>query len=315
MNPKVSIIIPVYNVEKYLERCVDSALNQTYENLEIILVNDGSTDNSLQICEKYQTENRVKIFSEENRGLPTARNLGVKKSSGDYIFFLDSDDWLDKDLIEKLVKSNSEKTLSGCNVKDIFKKKTSLHNRIGKPEKQEFIKEIISGKKEAFVVGYLFDAKVCQKIEFDESTRYFEDLAYLTKYLKNSNETEISFENESFYNYFQNPDSITLSRKNLELKIKDLFLSTEAINKETDGQFKTLLENRKTEITEALLQDSNREELKKISETFELPAYTGNSKRIKLFVNLYRGQNVSRLLRYYKLRKLGKNLVLKLKMR
>ena len=314
MNPKISIVVPVYNVEKHLKRCVESLKNQTYENLEIILVDDGSTDSSGKLCSEYKSE-KIKVIHQKNKGLPAARNTGVKNATGSYIFFCDSDDWLDDNLIEKLVKNNSEKTLSGCNVKDIFEKKTSPHYRIGKIEKLEFIKEIISGKKEAFVVGYLFDAKVCRKIAFDEETRYFEDLAYLTKYLKNSNETEISFENESFYNYFQNPNSITLSRNNLEPKIKDLFLSTQKINQETNEQFKELLENREIEILEALLQDSNREQLKKIIEKFQIPNYNGTSKRIKLFINLYQKQNISGLLRYYKLRKLGKSLVLKIKMR
>ncbi len=313
MNPKVSIIIPVYNVEKYLERCVDSALNQTYKNLEIILVNDGSTDNSLEICKKYETENRVKIFSEENRGLPVARNLGVKKSSGDYIIFLDSDDWLDDNLIEKLVKNNSEKTLSGCNVKDIFEKKTSLHNRVGKIKKQEFIKEIVSGRKEAFVSGYLFDAKVCKKIEFDETTRYFEDIPYIIKYLKNTEENEITFENNSFYNYFQNQNSITLSGKNIYDKVKDLFKTTANVNAETNGEYETKLISRELTILEALLQHANKIELERIIKDFELPEYCGNSKIIKNFIRLYKKGNISSLLGYYKFRKIGKAVIMKIK--
>ena len=101
---KVSIIIPIYNVKKYLRRCVDSILSQTYSDIEIILVNDGSTDNCLEICYEYQTQDkRVVVINKQNGGLSDARNAGIDIANGDYIYFVDSDDYIDCYTIEKLM--------------------------------------------------------------------------------------------------------------------------------------------------------------------------------------------------------------------
>lgn len=103
-NPLISIIIPIYNVEEFLPQCLDSAINQTYRNLEIILINDGSPDNSEAICLEYaKKDDRVKYFKQKNGGVSAARNNGLGQASGDYIFFLDSDDYLSADCINDLV--------------------------------------------------------------------------------------------------------------------------------------------------------------------------------------------------------------------
>ena len=101
---KISVIIPVYNTEKYLKECVESVLVQTYHNLEILLINDGATDSSPQICESYAKQDaRIKLIYKENGGLSDTRNTGIKQCSGDYVLFLDSDDyWDDPKMVEKL---------------------------------------------------------------------------------------------------------------------------------------------------------------------------------------------------------------------
>lgn len=99
---KFSIIIPVYNVEKYLKKCIDSVLNQTYQDFEIIIVNDGSTDNSSQILNNYKDNDKIIIINQSNHGLSYSRNKGVEKSSGEYILFLDSDDYYEIKLLETL---------------------------------------------------------------------------------------------------------------------------------------------------------------------------------------------------------------------
>jgi glycosyltransferase involved in cell wall biosynthesis len=108
----VSIIVPVYNVEKYLEKCLESIINQTLKNLEIICVNDGSTDNSLQILEDYaKKDQRIKIINKKNRGSGAAKNTGMKNASGEYIGFVDSDDWVDLAMFEKLYdRAKSQKS-------------------------------------------------------------------------------------------------------------------------------------------------------------------------------------------------------------
>ena len=102
---KISIIIPVYNVEGYLVECLNSVVNQTYRDIEIIIVNDGSTDSSFSIIQQYQLQDeRIKIINQENQGLSAARNAGIKKVSGEYIWFVDSDDYITIDACEKIVE-------------------------------------------------------------------------------------------------------------------------------------------------------------------------------------------------------------------
>lgn len=103
-NCKISVIVPVYNAEQFLDKCISSIIDQTYNNLEIILINDGSTDNSLDICEKYaDSDSRIILISKENGGVSSARNKGLEIATGDYIGFIDSDDYISFDMYEKLL--------------------------------------------------------------------------------------------------------------------------------------------------------------------------------------------------------------------
>lgn len=105
MTKKVSVIVPIYDVEKYLSRCVDSIINQSYADLEIILVNDGSTDNCLEICKAYsERDPRIVVIDKNNGGLSSARNAGLDNATGEYIMFVDSDDWIRKDAVELLLE-------------------------------------------------------------------------------------------------------------------------------------------------------------------------------------------------------------------
>ena len=161
----VSIIVPIYNVEPFLEKCVNSLLNQTYTNIEVILVDDGSPDECPDICDKYREEDhRVKVIHKKNGGLSSARNSGLKVCRGDYIMFVDSDDWIEVDLIEKMVKvmrnnpvqlvtcgrcvtdeNYQEKIISGkseiLSVKEVIKK-SIFNNEIGIAAWENYIKEL-----------------------------------------------------------------------------------------------------------------------------------------------------------------------------
>ena len=118
---KVSVVIPVYNAKDYLQDCIKSLLSQTLVDCEFIFVNDGSTDNSLEIIQKYQEEdNRIKLISQENKGIAEARNAGIEIASGEYIGFLDNDDFVKIDFFENLYKNAIENNL------DILVSKTIL---------------------------------------------------------------------------------------------------------------------------------------------------------------------------------------------
>ena len=118
MKNLVSIIVPVYNTEKYLSKCLDSLIKQTYKNLEIILIDDSSTDNSIAICKDYQKKDeRIKIYQKENGGPASARNYGLEKARGEYILFIDSDDYIDIKAVSLLIDNYSEDTLVGLREK------------------------------------------------------------------------------------------------------------------------------------------------------------------------------------------------------
>lgn len=135
MNPLISIIVPVYNVEEYLSKCLDSIVNQTYKNLEIILIDDGSTDNSGIICDEYsEGDTRIKVIHKKNKGVSNTRNIGIENASGEYILFVDADDEIEKDYIYVMIKEviQSDCDLVISNILDIFN--TTCRKRIIKKE-------------------------------------------------------------------------------------------------------------------------------------------------------------------------------------
>ena len=123
-NQKVSVIVPIYNLEMYIERCIKSILNQTHKNIELILINDGSQDNTLSICKKYEAiDNRVRVFSQENKGVSAARNIGMENATGKYITFIDGDDYVAENLVEKLLlpfEIEKELIFSTCRGKIVY---------------------------------------------------------------------------------------------------------------------------------------------------------------------------------------------------
>ena len=128
---KVSVIVPVYNVEDYIEECLESLVNQTLEDIEIIVVNDGSPDNSQKIIDKYVEKypNKIKSFIKENGGQGSARNLGIENSNGEYLSFVDSDDWLDKCALEKMyyIAKNNDSDIVICDMIDHYEDNTEKY--------------------------------------------------------------------------------------------------------------------------------------------------------------------------------------------
>lgn len=151
---KVSVVIPIYNVEKYLDKCVQSVLNQTLKEIEVILVDDGSRDNCPQMCDEYaKMDNRVKVIHKENQGLGFARNSGMKIAIGEYIAFVDSDDWVKldmfKNLYENAKKQNSDIAVSGhCDYTNGIKVRTKKHLLAGTTLKDK--KNILEMRKNLY---------------------------------------------------------------------------------------------------------------------------------------------------------------------
>ncbi|HEY6143548.1 MAG TPA: glycosyltransferase family 2 protein [Flavobacterium sp.] len=220
--PLFSIIIPVYNVEKYLNQCINSILNQDFNFFEIILVNDGSTDSSLQICMNYQNaDRRVKVIDKKNGGASSARNEGIKKANGEYIIFVDSDDYIESpnllsEIKKCIEKSNSDIILYGGKNYNIKTDKTSLSRgnyNLDLIKKFHFINTIEYLIKSSLFPGsaWVFATKaeiINENKLFFKTNIIAEDIDWVTKIFKNS--FKIDAVNDVFYVYRKNQsDSVT----------------------------------------------------------------------------------------------------------
>ena len=215
---KVSIIIPVYNVEKYLEECVQSVQNQTHENLEIILVDDGSSDRSGKICDSLaNNDERILVFHTKNQGVSAARNHGLSHASGKYVAFVDSDDLVESDYIEKLYGEIEKDETVGLVVCD-YKMKTD-DNFFEVAPKNKKTKYCVKDEKDFFnLYEYSLTPSVWAKLfikekitdGFDENLNYGEDDLFILDYLKNID--NIVFVNKPLYVY-RNDSRETLTTK------------------------------------------------------------------------------------------------------
>lgn len=213
MNSLVSIIVPIFNVENYLAKCIMSIRNQTYKNLEIILVNDGSTDNSLDICKKYaRLDNRIKLFNQKNGGLSKARNTGINNAHGDFYFFVDSDDYIHPMLIEellKLINYNVNISLAICNYSS--KKINNLPGKMEIWDQNQFWKNYYGEHYISCVVAW---GKLYSKKLFDSGIRFDEGKLHEDEYIlhKVVDQCElIAFTDKPLYFYSIRENSITHS--------------------------------------------------------------------------------------------------------
>ena len=221
MSEKISVIIPVYNVEKYLKQCLESILEQTYKNLEIILIDDGTKDSSGVICDDYaKKDNRIKVIHQKNMGLSGARNTGLKNSTGNLITFVDSDDFIDNKMFETMLLSIKENDADIVECGTIFcdengnyiKDNTLNEVKIYKNEYQ--IKELLMNKDITTTSwGKLYKKKLFINFEFPMG-KYHEDAFTTYKLLHLSKKTIIL--NRGFYHYRQVNGSIMNSNFSLK---------------------------------------------------------------------------------------------------
>ncbi len=215
-NPLISIVIPIYNSENQLEQCIDSLLNQAYQNLEIILVDDGSKDSSWDKCERYaQKDSRIKAVHKENGGVSSARNLGIQYATGEYLGFLDSDDYVSPDLYADLVDIlNSNPGLDGIryqfrNVYGSELRESSSSKNLGAitlDSKLKAMQLILVDKEFPSVAIFLFKR---QKIRhtFNEDVKTAEDYLFMMHYIMHAEKVFIT--NKVYYYYVYNQNSIT----------------------------------------------------------------------------------------------------------
>lgn len=210
MGPLVSILIPVYNTENYLAYCLDSIINQTYNNLQVIIVDDGSIDNSLTIAKKYANKYPfIEVYHQKNSGVATTRNRLLTYIKGDYTLFIDSDDWIEHDTIEFLVnnavRKNYDIVAYSMVTNTMFPKKSFISEVWNK---QKSIKEfLIHTRFRGSLWNKLIKSSLLKGITFDPSISYGEDALFCWNILQNCN--SILFTDKQLYHYRMNNESIS----------------------------------------------------------------------------------------------------------
>jgi len=209
---KVSIIIPIYNAAKYLDECLTSVVSQSYSNIEIILVNDGSLDDSKSICDTYaKNDKRIIVLNQKNMGVSASRNNGIKVASGKYLCFLDSDDFVHPDYIKCLINNIKENTLSVCQM-ETFKNNPVLSKNI--KEKKEFNRDHFIYLSSMYLLNtpccklYNLDVIKANKIFFDTSLSLGEDLIFNLNYMQYID--KIIVDMQKLY-YYRKDDNLSLS--------------------------------------------------------------------------------------------------------
>lgn len=303
---KISVIVPVYNVEQYLEQCLNSIIEQTYRDLEIIIVNDGSTDGSAKICDEFGRKDiRIRVVHQINGGVSSARNIGITLATGDYITFVDSDDWLEKEMYEKMIAatySNVNPNVIMCDF--INEKKNSTENitaniHCGRYDKKEIIDELYPtllvtedlGRVPIVSVWSCFFKKEIlhnYNIFFDVSLKYAEDYLFMA---------EVILHSDSFYylkgNYLYHYRQYEQSRSkeyqpewwdnllSLNIKLKELVSS----NKDYDfsRQVKLQLIHSALFLSSAIFQN---DKMKKKEKTYFLSTLFNHPALESAFFNL-----------------------------
>ena len=236
-HEKISVVVPVYNMEKFLERCIKSLINQSYKNIEIILVDDGSKDSSGMLCDKYALEDsRIVVIHKTNGGLSSARNAGIKKSTGEYITFIDSDDWIALDTYEYMMKIIKEtkcdaiqcsflQTLSVPNPKPVVEKLKIFYDK----DILQYYLLSTTRTGSYSVCRFLYKKELINNICFREN-KINEDIDFNYKTLRNAKKLVVS--NQIKYFYYQSGNS--LSTGGLKKKDFDLYEAANELLKLTE---------------------------------------------------------------------------------
>ena len=267
MSPLISIIIPVYNAEKYLSKCIESLINQSIENIEFIFINDGSIDNSKLIIESYmKKDKRILLINKQNSGASDCRNIGIEKAKGQYVGFVDSDDWVAPNMFETLYKNikynKSDMCIGGYNLlinNSITKIKLNLNKKIYRDK--EIINEIAipmvesnsineSNKNQGFIWNNIYNLNIIRdnNIKFHTNLKIGEDILFNLNFLKYCTKVSISDSFGYFYRYNQNSQTVSYN-KNLKNIMDELFkeissfIENNDLLKYTDKRLDILLVN------------------------------------------------------------------------
>lgn len=291
MDDLITVILNMYNAEKYAKKCLDSIVAQTYKNLEILIINDGSIDNTLEICNSYSDE-RIKIISQENKGLSISRNVGIDNAKGEYLFFVDSDDFIENDTIEYLYKLSKKHNadISTCNPLDIYNYNFSVKcpkEEINIISQTDMLKKVFLTENRAGTIwNKLIKKELFNNIRFEN--RIINDVVVVYKLILASK--KIVYSNQIKYFYLHHNESIT-SKKTSEHSI-DLYKASEERYKYIKNIYPDFIENEICVMTVIInlflnekekLQEFLREEkaLKKYNELFSFRILLKSSMNLK----------------------------------
>lgn len=301
LNPSVSVIVPVYNGGKTIEHCIQSILNQTYKNIYIIVIDDGSTDNTEKILNKYKNNSKIIILKEKNSGVSHARNVGLEKVKTDLISFVDSDDYIEpnfiKNMVDSLYTSSTDMCITGVNYiySDVVRLSNYKKEIINKYDKSFWNTVLKSNGPMGFIWNKLWKTSVIKKnnITFDEDIKISEDLFFCIQYLYQID--NISIISDHGYNHYV--------KHKMSFKTSELYLKTlKKIRKTYLHKNDDLVENINAQISVGyinLIRKSclNKKEVNNISE-FKLQAkkygkglinssYVTNTQKIAFILTLY----------------------------
>lgn len=230
----ISVIVPVYNVEEYLERCVNSLLNQSYKDIEILLVDDGSTDKSGGICEAYRRQDsRVRVFHKKNGGLSDARNFGIEKAKGEYLTFVDSDDYVSPNYLQSLHEMliQKEADISMCSYMKTKENTVECYDKVNASEivllknEETLEKMLYRNGVDSYSWGKLYKKELFDDIEFPVG-KLFEDVWIMHRIYDRAN--LVAFNPARLYFYFQRQGSIVNSQFSTR-KMDQVFASEEVL--------------------------------------------------------------------------------------
>lgn len=316
-NELVSIIIPTYNAKQTIAKCLDSIINQTYKNIEIIIIDDGSQDGTAEWIESnYKEEQKVKLIKQENQGPSAARNNGMRQVNGQYILFVDSDDFLSQNFIEEILKDYKSNMLNGGCHNSIAKNKVKPNNQIDAVGKTMYI-DIVSGKIGGFICGYLFERELITDLKFDTNIKFMEDVSFLLAYCQRVG--GIHFVPNAAYYYVYNSNGLSKSKEKVLKNIKYMDIAVNQIEKfliENKVELgKNFIREKKLRLIDAELGKlSRKSEVEKILDDSEFKKVIQNielDKSSKLFWRIYRKTVVKNKLfavLYLKLRRVLKKI-------
>ena len=212
METLISVIINVYNGEKFIKKCLDSVINQTYNNLEILIINDGSTDNTLELCEEYkERDKRIKIITQNNKGLAESRNVGIENSNGEYLYFVDVDDFISEDVIEYLYNlcKKYEVSMATCMSMDIYDYNYEIKNieeKIRIISGKDMLKKILLSEDRAVTIwNKLFKKELFNNNRFENKTINDMTITHKIAILAD----KIAYSNQIKYYYLRHRESVT----------------------------------------------------------------------------------------------------------